>query len=119
MAKHDDWAPFSSYEQVYGTIDNIKHGDAPWKFFTTSFAGELGPNALTPTWQLEDYDVWFRDPDVVIQNMLNNPDFDGQFDYTPYIDLDKTGQRKLNEFMSGNFSWRHAVSLNITNILLP
>ena len=78
------------------------------------FAGELGLNA--PTWQLN---VWFRDPDVVIQYMLNNPDFNGQFDYTPYIDLDKTGQRKLNEFMSGNFSWKHAVSLNITNIFLP
>ena len=37
MAKHEDCAPFSSYEQVYRTIDDIKHGDAPWKSFTTSF----------------------------------------------------------------------------------
>jgi hypothetical protein len=45
--------------------------------------------------------------------MLKNPDFSSQFDYAPYIDLDKSGQRRWNEFMSGNFSWRHAVSLLI------
>ena len=108
MANFDNCSPFSSYEHVYKTINDIKHGDAPWKSFTTSYTSELGPNA--PTWQLEDYEVWFWDPEVVIRNMLNDPDFNGQFDYAPYIDLDKNGQRKWNEFMSGNFSWRHAVS---------
>ncbi|KAF8808375.1 hypothetical protein BYT27DRAFT_7222884 [Phlegmacium glaucopus] len=87
MAKHDDLGPFTLYEHMYATIDNIKQGDAPWKSFTTSYA----------------------DPAVVVQNMLDNPDFDGQFDYAPYVDLDKAGQRRWNEFMSGNFSWRHAV----------
>lgn len=108
MAKYDDLGPFSSYEHMYSAIDNIKHGDAPWKSFTTSYAGELHPNA--PSWQLQDYEVWFRDPDRVIRNMLDNPDFDGHFDYAPYVDLDKTGNRKWNEFLSGNYSWRHAVS---------
>ena len=57
MAKHDDLGPFSSYEHMYSTIDSIKQGDAPWKSFITSYAGELGPNA--PSWQLEEYEVWF------------------------------------------------------------
>lgn len=121
MAKHDDVGPFSSYEQMYAAIDNITHGDVPWKSFTTSYAGELGPNP--PGWQLQDYEVSFRDPDLVIRNMLDNPDFDGHFDYAPYIDLDKAGNRRWNEFMSGNFAWRHAVSshsstLGSTKILL-
>ena len=111
MAKHDDLGPFLSYQQMYATIDNIKQGDAWWKSFRTSYAGGLGPNA--PNWQLEDYKVWFRDLDIVIQNMLDNPDFDNQFDYAPYVELDKAGQRRWNEFMSGNFSWRHAVSMAI------
>ena len=38
--------------------------------------GKLGPDV--PSWQLEEYEVWFQDPDVVMQNMLDNPDFDGQ-----------------------------------------
>ena len=91
MAKHDDMVPFSSYEHMYCTIDNIKHGDAPWKSFTTSYAGELDPNA--PSWQLQDFEVWFRDLDLVVRNMLDNPDLNGHFDYAPYIDLDKAGNR--------------------------
>ena len=68
------------------------------------------PISDAPSWQLQDYDVWFRDPDIVIQNMLDNLDFDGLIDYAPYVDLDKAGNRKWNEFLSGNFSWRRAVS---------
>lgn len=41
--------------------------------------------------------------------MLNNPDFDGQFDYTPYIQYDKDGQRQWKNFMSGNYAWRKSV----------
>lgn len=55
------------------------------KSFMTSYAGKLGPKA--PSWQLQDYEVCFWDPDVFIQNMLDNPDFNGHFDYAPYIDL--------------------------------
>ena len=111
MAKHDYVGPFSSCEYMYSVIDNIKHGDVLWKSFTTSYAGKLVPNA--PSWQLQDYEVWFRDPDVVVRNMLDNPDFHGHFDYVPYVDLDKAGNRRWNEFMSGNFSWRHAVTLHL------
>ena len=50
--------------------------------------------------------------------MLDNLDFYGQFDYAPYVDLDRAGQRRWNKFMSGNLSWRHAVSLMVL-ICLP
>jgi hypothetical protein len=103
----DEISPFLSHEHMYATIDAIKHGDAPWKSFTISYAGHLGPHP--PNWQLQDYQVWYRDPDVVATNMLDNPDFDGEIDYAPYVELDKSGQRRWNEPMSGNFSWRHAV----------
>ena len=46
MAKHDKLGLFSSYEHIYANIDGIKQEDAPWKSFTTSFAGELGPTLL-------------------------------------------------------------------------
>ena len=100
-------SPFSSHEQMYAIIDEIKHGDAPWKSFTISYAGHLGPDP--PSWQLQDYQVWYRDPDVVAANMLDNPDFDGEFDYAPYVELDKSGQRRWNEPMSGNLAWRRVV----------
>ena len=105
----DHISPFSSHEHMYATIDEIKHGDAPWKSFTISYAGHLGPDP--PSWQLQVYQVWYCDPDVVAKIMLDNPDFNGVFDYAPYVEVDKSGQRRWNEPMSGNFAWRHAVLL--------
>ena len=31
MEKHNEFGPFTLYEQMYLAIDNIKHGNAPWK----------------------------------------------------------------------------------------
>lgn len=42
--------------------------------------------------------------------MLENPDFDGEFDYAPYIDLDMNGERVWSDVMSGNYAWRQSVS---------
>lgn len=109
MAKHDDLGPFASYDHMYATIDATRLGDAPWKCLSTGFRGDISGNP--PTWKLDEYEVWYRDPDVVIRNMLDNPDFNGQFDYAPYIHTNKSGERSWSDFMSGNFSWRHAVSV--------
>lgn len=79
----------------------------PWQCFTVSPQEELPSDA--PSWKQHEYQVWYHDPDTVIKNMLNNPDFDGQFDYTPYIQYDKDGQRRWKNFMSGNYAWRKSV----------
>jgi len=100
--------PFDSHNHLYETIDSIDHGNAPWHSFTTSYAGEIGPNA--PSWQTKEYTVCYRDPRVVIANLFDNPDFNGQFEYAPYVEINQSGERCWNEFMSGNLSWRHAVS---------
>lgn len=38
------------------------------------------------------YEVWYHDPEAVVSAMLSNPDFEGQFDLCPYIDLDAHGK---------------------------
>lgn len=105
-----DFSPFDSFEHMYASIDATKAGDAPWNCFSTTYTGPL--SADTPNWQLADYEVWYRDPDIVIANILDNPDFNGQFDYSPYIELDENGQRRWNDFMSANFAWRHSVFIH-------
>ena len=47
--------------------------------------------------------------------MLDNPDFKGQFDYQPYVELGRKGERCWSNFMSGNFAWRHSVSCSHTS----
>ena len=101
--EHNELAPFASSEHMYAVIDSTKHGDVPWQSFKISWAGEITPDS--PMWQREEYEICYCDPDAIIRDMLDNPDFNGQFDYAPYVELDKSGKRRWNNFMSGNFSW--------------
>lgn len=102
-----DSAPFENHQDLLRTIDEIKDGSAPWKCFETEVKENLPSNA--PEWQKVSYQVWYRDPDVVITNILANPDFASEFDAAPYVHLDKDGKRRWSDMMSGNFSYRHAV----------
>ena len=101
-------APFESHVHMHATIDASKLGDVPWQCFVTGYTGDV--DDLSPEWMKTSYEVWYRDPDVVIANMLANPDFAGQFDLRPYIDLNLQGQRRWSNVMSGNIAWRHSVS---------
>lgn len=107
MSEHGGHSPFESYEEMYATIDATKLGDAPWQCFSATYEG-LVTNA-SPSWQLAGYEVWYCDPDTVISNILENPDFEGQFDYSAYVELDKTDGRRWSNFMSANFAWCHSV----------
>lgn len=101
--------PFIDHTDMFCTIDEIQAGSAPWKCFQTVVDDDLPINA--PEWQKTSYQVWYRDPDTVIANILSNPEFSKDFDTAPYIHMDKAGKRRWGDFMSGNFAWRHAVWL--------
>ncbi|KAG1725159.1 uncharacterized protein EDB91DRAFT_1239889 [Suillus paluster] len=105
-AKYEEDSPFKSHCDVYATIDAIRAGDVPWQCFSVSLQHDLDSDM--PRWQQTDYQVWYRDPDAIIQAMLANPDFDEQFDYTPYVHYDQSGKRCWKDFMSGNYAWRKA-----------
>jgi hypothetical protein len=105
--KNGEDLPFNSHEHVYETIDATQHGDAPWHCFAVLYNGEACHPC--PSWQTGEWEVFYRDPDVVLTQMLQNPDFDGQFDYAAYVGLDKSGKRYWSDFMSGNFAYRRSV----------
>lgn len=56
---------------MYSSIDVIQLGDAPWKCFTVSYTGEVQAN--DPSWKSAKYEVWFRDPEVIMTQILDNP----------------------------------------------
>ncbi|KAJ6631895.1 hypothetical protein B0H10DRAFT_2172192 [Mycena sp. CBHHK59/15] len=105
LMKHEDLGPFQSYEDLYKTIDATKLGDAPWQCFQTEPLA-VGDDALA--WAHQSYEIWYRDPDVVIANMLDDPDFDGAFNTAPY-------GRGAGTFMSANFAWRHSDKIYTDN----
>ena len=100
-------APFDSHEDLYATIDSSTLGDIPWQCLVTGVSDDTNEHSLS--WMRTQYEVWYCDPEAVVSSMLSNPDFDGQFDLCPYIDLDAQGKRQWNNVMSGNMAWRRSV----------
>jgi Plavaka transposase len=104
----DQDPPFINKRDLLKTIDSIELGDAPWHSFSVSFDGEIGEGDTTP-WKHATYDVWYRDPEVVLKNQLKNTDYWNEMDFAAKEVRDKDGKRQYGDFMSGDFSWRHSV----------
>ncbi|KAH9031198.1 hypothetical protein EDB85DRAFT_2074139 [Lactarius pseudohatsudake] len=115
VTQDETLSPFDLCHSLYVTIDAICDGDAPWQCMTVSAAtDDLSEDV--PLWKRQDFKVWYRDPDVVIANLLDNPDFASQFDAAPYIATNSQGKRRWTDFMSGQFAWRRSISDMIYNV---
>lgn len=99
-------SPISTHGEMHALIDSSTLGDVPWKCMVT-MPSEDGD---APDWMRTTYEVWYRNPETVVSQMLASPEFGGQFDLRPYIDLDERGKRRWSNVMSGNIAWRRSVS---------
>jgi hypothetical protein len=108
MAGLDASAPFKNHEEMHAAINSSTLGDVPWECLVTRFPEDVNESA--PSWMRTTYEVWYRNLDAIVSTMLGNPDFDGQFDLRPYVDLNADGIRRWNNVMSGNVAWRKSVS---------
>ena len=66
-------------------------------------------------WKQKAYEVWYYNPNIVVSNMLANPNFNGQFDVHPYINLDEHQKRRWSNVMSLNIAWQCSVSRTLSN----
>ena len=103
----DGQAPFQDHQEMLATIDAIKRGDTPWRSFTANYSGTRPPTN-PPDWMLKEYTVFFRDPLAVVRGIISNPNFNGQFDYAPYMEFENE-KRRLSDLMSGKWAWKQAV----------
>lgn len=108
LAPYDDNPPFANHTDLYSTIDATTLGDVAWDTFSLKYNGEI-PEGQTPPWMLSEYDVWFRDPRSLVHNLISNPDYNNEFDYSPIREFDAEGKRRYQDFMSGNWAWKQAV----------
>jgi len=107
-------APFNNHDNLYDKIDAIPIGGVPWQNFAVTYNGPK-PETNIPPWMEQTYEVYFRDPRQLFLNMLANPAFAEDFDYTPMQVFNANGIRRYENFMSGDWAWKHAVShLQIT-----
>jgi len=109
LAPHNDTPPFNNHERMYETIDATSLGDVAWQSFSLKYNGELAGDNI-PAWMTDEHEVWFRYPRELVQNLLSNPDFDGEFDYSPLQEYDTAGNHRFQNFMSGDWAWKQAVS---------
>ena len=87
LTSHGDHAPFKNHSDMHNTIDATTLGKAPWDHFTLSYNGLL-PKGVSREdilgWMTEEHEVWFHNPMTLLENLLSNPNFKDEFDYTPY-----------------------------------
>jgi Plavaka transposase len=106
--------PFYNHADLYSAIDAIPVGGVPWQSFGVSYTG-LRPENDAPLWMEQTYEVHFRDPRKLFLNMLANPTFAEDFDYTPMRIFDINGSRRYEHFMSGDWAWKQAVGISCVN----
>ena len=111
LVPHNDKPPFKDHSDLYSMINATPSpgGDVNWKSFTLCFAAEELPLDV-PNWKKMKWDVWYRDPQELINNMLQNPDFHDKFDYIPHQEYDLNGNHHFHNVMSGDWCWHEMVS---------
>lgn len=90
MSQSGGVPPLSNHREMHTVIDSSTLGDVPWQCLVTAPSENVGGDA--PDWMRTPYEIWYRDPETVVSQMLASPEFDGQFDLRPYIDLDEHGK---------------------------
>jgi hypothetical protein len=107
LLQHGDTPPFANHADLFDTIDSTPLGDVPWQSFSINYNGEVPDDA--PPWMSSMFEVWFRDPRLVVRNMIDNPDYGDQFDSAPTFTFDSEGHRQYQDFMTGDWAWEEAV----------
>ena len=112
LAIHGGGPPFSNATHLYNTIDSTPLGNVAWESFSLLYNGTR-PESNVPSWMQPEaeYDVWFRNPRTLVNNLLSNPDFKSDFDYAPFQERTGDGRHRFQDFMSGNWAWNQAVGL--------
>jgi hypothetical protein len=100
--------PFADANDLHNVIDATQVGAVPWEAFSIKYSGPK-PAHNAPNWMSASYEVWFRSPLDVLENMIGNPDFATEMDYAPQQVFDRGGKRLYRNLMSGNWVWEQAV----------
>lgn len=112
-------APFSSHQELFNAIDSVEVGDIPWQSFSVQYrdenddeSGDDDGGSDRPQWMIDQHEVFYRDPRLVVRRMLSNPDFCKEMDYSPYREYNKDDDREYHNLMSANWAWEQAVRIS-------
>ena len=78
----DDRSPFNHQGNLYSQIDSVERGEAPWHCLKTRYQGVV--DNMSPVWKMCEYEIWHHNPNDILRNLLDNPNFYDAFDAVPY-----------------------------------
>jgi Plavaka transposase len=103
---HDD-VPWKSAAEMYKTIDRIREGNNPWKNVPFRYNGPMPKTP--PKWMTEEYVLITRNIRHLLYEQIACTDFDGHWDYAPFMEFDRAGNRVWTNIMSGDWATKQAV----------
>jgi Plavaka transposase len=103
----DPSPPFANSRDLYNVIDATELGDVAWQGFSINYDGEVPDDP--PNWMSTPYEVWYRDPLLVMESQIGNRDFRNEMDYAPKLVVSEMGTRQFCDLMSGDWAWEQAV----------
>ena len=119
LLKHGNTPLFANHSDLYSAIDFTPLGDVPWQNFSLKYGGELPDDGdPIPEWMTSEYEVWFRDPRIIIQNMVGNPDYDKSVDTAPVQVFNGNGTCEYQNLMSGDWAWDKVVCFSCDKHIL-
>lgn len=105
LYSHGAGPPFTNHRHMLNTIDSTTVGDVRWQCLSIRYTGEI-PQINPPSWMSQEYDVWFRDPRLVVHKILGNRSFAGKINLRPFQEYTTDDQtRQYKDFMSGDWAW--------------
>ncbi|KAG6908413.1 hypothetical protein DXG01_004706 [Tephrocybe rancida] len=87
----DHGPPFINSDDLLSTIDTTLAGDIPWQSFDITYNGEANKNS--PSWKQKSFEVFSRDPCLILHSQLGNTNFDSEMDIAPKRVFDQDGKR--------------------------
>lgn len=103
--------PFANHQDLHNAIDAITVGEVPWQSLTVSYTGPK-PVGNAPQWMDDEYTVWYRCPRQLLINQIGNRSFADEMDWAPKRVYRRGLKREYKDFMSGDWAWEEAVSMN-------
>ena len=97
LISQNDHSPFQNHKDLHAKIDATTLGNHPWQKITIQNNCPL-PDDPILSWVTMEFDVWYHDPCQLVHDLISNPDFAKEFDYTPYQEYAADGVHCFKDF---------------------
>jgi|ERR1700761_1746892 len=101
-------SPWKNNREFFETVDSLPHGPS-WQRIPVTKKGDLVANGDP---QIEEMELWMRDPLECIKDLIGNPLFKKVMKYKPERHW-RRGKRVYSEMWTGDWWWKMQVGIHV------